>query len=97
MERPLTARMRPDGVPLELKAYEAAEGYQGLRAALRLTPEEVIETVKSSNLRGRGGAGFPTALKWSFVPSGDSAPRPKYIVCNADEMEPGTFRHRGGP
>ena len=52
------------------------------------------DVVKDSNLRGRGGAGFPTGAKWSFVPLGDGAPRPKYLVCNADEMEPGTFKDR---
>src|SRR5438270_5099918 len=50
--------------------------------------------VKTSNLRGRGGAGFPTGTKWSFVPMGKEAPRPKYLVANADEMEPGTFKDR---
>ena len=50
--------------------------------------------VKKSNLRGRGGAGFPTGMKWSFVPMGEDAPQPKYLVANADEMEPGTFKDR---
>ena len=50
--------------------------------------------VKDSDLRGRGGAGFPTGMKWSFVPMGDDAPHPKYLVVNADEMEPGTFKDR---
>ena len=59
-----------------------------------MSPAEVQAAVKESNLRGRGGAGFPTAQKWSFVPMGDDAPRPKYLVCNADEMEPGTFKDR---
>jgi NADH-quinone oxidoreductase subunit F len=59
-----------------------------------MTPGEVTETVKASNLRGRGGAGFPTGLKWSFVPMGKDAPQPKYLVANADEMEPGTFKDR---
>ena len=60
----------------------------------RLSPQEVMDLVKNSNLRGRGGAGFPTGSKWSFVPMGDDAPRPKYLVANADEMEPGTFKDR---
>ncbi|MCL7455123.1 MAG: NADH-quinone oxidoreductase subunit F, partial [Anaerolineae bacterium] len=55
---------------------------------------EVSQAVKDSNLRGRGGAGFPTGVKWGFVPMGEDAPRPKYLVVNADEMEPGTFKDR---
>ena len=62
------------------------------RRCMRMTPEAVIEEVKSSNLRGRGGAGFPTGLKWTFVPKG--GPHPRYLVANADEMEPGTFKDR---
>jgi NADH-quinone oxidoreductase subunit F len=95
VEKPLTERMRPGGEPVDLKAYEQAGGYQGLRKALSgMTPQAVTDEVKSSNLRGRGGAGFPTGLKWSFVPMGPAAPHPKYLVCNADEMEPGTFKDR---
>lgn len=95
MERPLTGQMRPDGAPLDLAAYEAAGGYRALKKALEgMAPAEVIQVVKDSGLRGRGGAGFPTGLKWSFVPAGEAAPRPKYLLCNADEMEPGTFKDR---
>ncbi|MEQ1760432.1 MAG: NADH-quinone oxidoreductase subunit NuoF [Vicinamibacterales bacterium] len=65
-------------------------GYEGLRKALTLQPNDIIEQVKSSGLRGRGGAGFPTGLKWQFVLK--DTPRPKYICCNADESEPGTFK-----
>jgi len=65
-------------------------GYEGLKKALKMTPEAVIEDVKKSGLRGRGGAGFPTGLKWQFVDK--KSPKPKYIVCNADESEPGTFK-----
>ncbi|MGC1818611.1 MAG: NADH-quinone oxidoreductase subunit NuoF, partial [Casimicrobiaceae bacterium] len=61
---------------------------------LRLTPQEVQARVTDSGLRGRGGAGFPTGLKWSFIPMGPGAPHPKYLVVNADEMEPGTFKDR---
>jgi NADH-quinone oxidoreductase subunit F len=93
-ERPLTANLRPDGLAVDLAAYEQAGGYQGLRKALTLQPQQVTDLVKQSNLRGRGGAGFPTGLKWSFVPMGSDVPRPKYLVCNADEMEPGTFKDR---
>ncbi len=94
MERPLTEHIKKDGSWLTLKEYEKVGGYQGLRRALKMTPEEVLEELKASQLRGRGGAGFPTGLKWSFVPMGDNAPREKYIVCNGDEMEPGTFKDR---
>jgi NADH-quinone oxidoreductase subunit F len=95
MERPLTRNLKADGEPLTIKEYEAAGGYQAVRKALGgMTPSEVTEVVKGSNLRGRGGAGFPTGLKWSFVPMGDTAPHPKYLVCNADEMEPGAFKDR---
>src|SRR3990170_8901396 len=95
METPLTKNLQPGGIPLPLKDYEAAGGYQAVRKALgSMKPEDVTETVKQSNLQGRGGAGFPTGLKWSFVPIGDRAPHPKYLVCNADEMEPGTFKDR---
>ena len=93
-ERPLTGNLRPDGQAVEIAAYEQAGGYQGLRKALTLQPQDVADLVKQSNLRGRGGAGFPTGLKWSFVPMGRDSPRPKYLVCNADEMEPGTFKDR---
>lgn len=76
-----------------LAAYRAQGGYRGWEKALRkMTPGEVIEEVKSSGLRGRGGAGFPTGMKWGFVPK--ESPKPKYVVCNADESEPGTFKDR---
>jgi NADH-quinone oxidoreductase subunit F len=95
METPLTQNIQPDRTPLDVKAYERVDGYQGLRKALKeMTPGEVTEAVKKSDLKGRGGAGFPTGVKWSFVPMGDEAPRPKYLVVNADEMEPGTFKDR---
>jgi NADH-quinone oxidoreductase subunit F len=66
------------------------DGYQALRKALTMAPEAVIDVVKASGLRGRGGAGFPTGMKWQFVDQ--KSPRPKYICCNADESEPGTFK-----
>ncbi len=94
MDRPLTGNIGPDG-PLDLAGYERAGGYQALRKALRdLAPADVTKMVSDSGLRGRGGAGFPTGQKWSFVPMGAAAPRPKYLVANADEMEPGTFKDR---
>jgi NADH-quinone oxidoreductase subunit F len=67
-------------------------GYQGLRKALGMSREALIEEIKASGLRGRGGAGFPTGLKWSFMPKDDG--KPHYLVCNADESEPGTFKDR---
>ncbi|MEJ2367292.1 MAG: NADH-quinone oxidoreductase subunit NuoF [Acidobacteriota bacterium] len=95
MERPLTEHIRPDGEALSLAEYEKTGGYQALRKALKeMSPKDVQEVVKDAKLRGRGGAGFATGVKWSFVPMGDDAPRPKYLVCNADEMEPGTFKDR---
>ncbi len=93
-EKPLTGRMRSDGLPLELAEYEKAGGYQGLRKALQMKPPEVIEVMKSLDLRGRGGAGFSAGQKWGFIPQGPDAPRPKYVIANADEMEPGTFKDR---
>src|SRR5690606_35007263 len=70
-------------------------GYQSVRKVLKeMTPAEVQALVKESDLRGRGGAGFNTGLKWSFVPMGPDTATPKYLVANADEMEPGTFKDR---
>ena len=95
METPLTQNIRPDREPPDIAAYERAGGYQAARkAVLSMSPWNIVEAVKASRLRGRGGAGFPTGIKWSFVPRGDDAPRPTYLVCNADEMEPGTFKDR---
>jgi NADH-quinone oxidoreductase subunit F len=73
-----------------LAAYERDGGYEALRAALAMAPADIITTVKDSGLRGRGGAGFPTGLKWSFLPKPDGGPR--YLVINADESEPGTCK-----
>ncbi len=80
--------------PWTLSAYEKTGGYQAWRKILagEMTEDEVIEHVKASGLRGRGGAGFPTGLKWSFMPR--QAPVQKYIVCNSDESEPGTCHDR---
>jgi len=95
MERPLTQTIRLDREPLDLDAHLKSGGYQSVRKALKsMAPGDVIEAVKKSGLKGRGGAGFPTGQKWSFVPMGPNAPRPKYLVVNADEMEPGTFKDR---
>jgi NADH-quinone oxidoreductase subunit F len=75
-----------------IDTYVANDGYKALEKALKMKPEEIIEEMKASNLRGRGGAGFPTGMKWSFVPR--TSPKPKYIVVNADEGEPGTCKDR---
>jgi len=72
--------------------YRQHGGYAAVEKALRMTPEEVVEEVKKSGLRGRGGAGFPTGMKWSFLAKPPGVPR--YLVCNADESEPGTFKDR---
>ena len=95
-----------DGKNWRLKDYEARGGYQALRkilgrdgnqtagdsSATAMTPDQVIAEVKASGLRGRGGAGFPTGLKWSFMPR--QFPGQKYLVCNSDEGEPGTCKDR---
>ncbi|OFW15109.1 MAG: NADH oxidoreductase (quinone) subunit F [Acidobacteria bacterium RIFCSPLOWO2_02_FULL_67_21] len=79
----------PQGYTLDFY-LQRQRGYEGLRKALTLKPGDIIEQVKASGLRGRGGAGFPTGLKWQFVLK--DTPKPKYICCNADESEPGTFK-----
>ncbi|MGE3276895.1 MAG: NADH-quinone oxidoreductase subunit NuoF [Vicinamibacterales bacterium] len=79
----------PNGFTLE-HYLQHQQGYQGLQKALGMAPDAVIEEVKKSGLRGRGGAGFPTGMKWQFVDK--KSPKPKFIVCNADESEPGTFK-----
>ena len=78
--------------PASIDTYLATEGYAGVRKALEMTPEAIIEELKVSSLRGRGGAGFPTGMKWSFVPR--TTGKPTYIICNSDESEPGTFKDR---
>jgi NADH-quinone oxidoreductase subunit F len=93
MATPLTADIRPDRGPLDIGAYEASGGYQGLRKALAMNPVQVQQTVTASGLKGRGGAGFPTGMKWSFVPMNDSSGH-RYMVVNADEKEPGTMKDR---
>ena len=79
MEKPLTEHIRQDKRPLTLKEYEQVGGYQSVRKILKMSPVEVQTVVKESNLRGRGGAGFGTGLKWSFVPL--EAPKPKIPGC----------------
>jgi NADH-quinone oxidoreductase subunit F len=94
-EKPLTNNIDLKRGPLTLKGYEEAGGYRALRKALKeMSPGDVQRAITDSGLRGRGGAGFPTGQKWSFVPMGADAARPKYFIANADEMEPGTFKDR---
>ena len=80
--------------PWSFETYEKLDGYKVWRKILagKLTQDEVIDEVKASGLRGRGGAGFPTGLKWSFMPR--NAPVQRYLVCNSDESEPGTCHDR---
>src|SRR6187431_1363643 len=82
------------GSVLDIEEYEAVGGFQALAKARTMTPDDVIAELKASNLRGRGGAFFPTGMKWSFVPKPDKLPKPHYLVINADESEPGTFKDR---
>lgn len=105
----MTATVPPDAEPAEppvlsrhwgepeswsLRRYETHHGYSALRSALAQPPDEIIETVKASGLRGRGGAGFPVGTKWSFIPQDPDNPSapPHYLVVNADESEPGTCK-----
>ncbi len=91
-ETPLLSRYFGDPEARSYDGWVKRGGYEALRKALGMSPEAVIEEVKTSGLRGRGGAGFPTGLKWSLMPKADG--RPHYLVCNADESEPGTFKDR---
>jgi len=86
--------LRARGVPDSrvIATYLAAGGYEGWKKALAMAPDAVTREVTDSELRGRGGAGFPTGRKWSFVPK--DHPGPRYLICNADESEPGTFKDR---
>lgn len=94
MDNPLTKNIAAGNPPADLAVYEASGGYGALRKTIgKLSAAEVLEVVKDSNLRGRGGAGFPTGMKWSFVPMAETQGH-KYLVCNADEMEPGAFKDR---
>src|SRR4029077_6863228 len=92
-ETPLISRRWGIKDSHKIDVYLTQGGYQALEKVLKeMTPERVIEEVKKSNLRGRGGAGFPTGMKWSVVPK--DSPKPKYVICNADESEPGTCKDR---
>ena len=93
--KPLTKNIDMARGPLNISDYQAVDGYQSMQVIAKgLSPQDTLELVKASGLKGRGGAGFPTGLKWSFVPQGDNSPKQKYFVVNADEMEPGTFKDR---
>ena len=93
--KPLTKNIDMARGPLNISDYQAVDGYQSVQVIAKgLSPQDTLELVKASGLKGRGGAGFPTGLKWSFVPQGDNSPKQKYFVVNADEMEPGTFKDR---
>src|SRR5512132_476575 len=78
----------------KLSEYEAIGGYGSLQRARGMSSQAVTDEVIASELRGRGGAFFPTGRKWSFIPKPDQNPRPHYLVVNADESEPGTFKDR---
>ena len=95
MERPLTQHIHPDGTTRTLREYVTTGGYRSLqRLSSGLAPKDLQHLVIDAGLRGRGGGGFLTGTKWSFVPMGADAQKPKYIVANGDEMEPGTFKDR---
>src|SRR6476660_9092546 len=87
---PVLSRGWADSEPWTLAGYQRRDGYTAVRQALRMHPDEVIQLVKDSGLRGRGGAGFPTGMKWGFIPQNDG--KPHYLVVNADEGEPGTCK-----
>ncbi|HNO23482.1 MAG TPA: NADH-quinone oxidoreductase subunit F, partial [Leptospiraceae bacterium] len=72
--------------------YQSVGGYTAVKKALSMQGDDIVATVKNSGLRGRGGAGFPTGMKWSFIPKNIN--KPKYLLCNGDEGEPGTFKDR---
>lgn len=93
MHKPLTELLNRDQ-PLTVNDYIKKGGYNGFKNAISMPPSDVQQQVTDSELKGRGGAGFLTGMKWSFVPMGEDAPKHKYLICNADEMEPGTFKDR---
>lgn len=92
LTHPLTWRLYHQDAVLTLADYERLDGFVGLKNALAKTPKEVGEMIKTANVRGRGGAGFNAGLKWTFMTPPDGGVR--YLICNADEMEPGTFKDR---
>lgn len=91
---PLTWRLRDDQQPVFFDEYRRKNGYSGAEKALKtMAPDDIISVVKASGLKGRGGAGFSTGLKWSLMPK-DGSLTLRYLLCNADEMEPGTYKDR---
>ncbi|KXU39091.1 NADH dehydrogenase [Ventosimonas gracilis] len=91
---PLTFRLREDGAPVWLAEYHSKGGYAAAKKALlQMSADEIVEQVKDSGLKGRGGAGFPTGVKWSLMPKDESI-NIRYLLCNADEMEPNTWKDR---
>lgn len=91
-EAPILSKHFGEAEARTVEGWKKRGGYEALASALKMDPPEVIEVVKASGLRGRGGAGFPTGVKWSFMPK--EKKRPHYLCCNADESEPGTFKDR---
>ena len=89
---PILTKFWDDPRSWTLETYEKHDGYQGLRKALAMSQTDLVQLTKDSGLRGRGGAGFPTGMKWGFLPPPDGGPR--YLVVNADESEPGTFKDK---
>ncbi|WP_193166283.1 NADH-quinone oxidoreductase subunit NuoF [Microbulbifer hainanensis] len=94
LTNPLTKNIGPENIAADIERYRESGGYRGWSKALEMAPGDIVKMVQDGGLRGRGGAGFNTGLKWSFVPRGADSPSIKYLVCNADEMEPGTFKDR---
>ena len=91
---PLTWRLRDDGQPVWLDEYQSKQGYDAARKALgQMSPDEIVGTVKDAGLKGRGGAGFSTGVKWGLMPK-DESMNIRYLLCNADEMEPNTYKDR---
>ena len=91
---PLTWRLRDDKQPVWFDEYRSKNGYVGADKALKgMSQDEIVAAVKDSGLKGRGGAGFSTGLKWSLMPK-DESMNIRYLLCNADEMEPGTYKDR---
>ena len=95
-EHPLTGRARPDRSPHTLEDWRKLGGYEAVERGLKMTPEQVLDMVEDANLNGRGGAGFPAAKKWRFMPKPGQSPGdgPSYFIVNGDEMEPGAFKDR---
>src|SRR5882672_198105 len=91
-ETPVLSKHFGEPEPRTLAGWKQRGGYRALQQALQMAPADIVNIVKDSGLRGRGGAGFPTGLKWSFMKPGDG--KPHYLCCNADESEPGTFKDR---